>query len=174
MHNPVADEILESYCTDSRVHALINNPTRASTRVSASPPPSDRHPIRFRLTSPETIHEPPSYRRDPGVLLHRQPRACPDQQPRHRGHRRGLSLDQGSGASSSPIQQQPKQGSCRVDKRSAVHRRRRWIALRSSTPRDVQVFSEQSPNAGWPQHLRTLKQRKDGGASKAEPGMGDW
>jgi hypothetical protein len=26
MHNPVADEILESYCTDSRVHALINNP----------------------------------------------------------------------------------------------------------------------------------------------------
>ncbi len=27
MANPVADEILESYCTDSCVHALINNPT---------------------------------------------------------------------------------------------------------------------------------------------------
>ena len=26
MANPVADETLESYCTDSRVHALINNP----------------------------------------------------------------------------------------------------------------------------------------------------
>jgi hypothetical protein len=26
MNHPVADEILESYCTDSRVHALINNP----------------------------------------------------------------------------------------------------------------------------------------------------
>ena len=27
MANPIADEILESYCTDSRVHALINDPT---------------------------------------------------------------------------------------------------------------------------------------------------
>ena len=27
MPNQVADEILESYCTDSRVHALINDPT---------------------------------------------------------------------------------------------------------------------------------------------------
>jgi hypothetical protein len=27
MPNQVADAILESYCTDSRVHALINNPT---------------------------------------------------------------------------------------------------------------------------------------------------
>lgn len=27
MNSPVADEILESYCTDSRVHALIDNPT---------------------------------------------------------------------------------------------------------------------------------------------------
>ena len=26
MTTPIADEILESYCTDSRVHALINNP----------------------------------------------------------------------------------------------------------------------------------------------------
>ena len=26
MANPIADEILESYCTDSRVHALINDP----------------------------------------------------------------------------------------------------------------------------------------------------
>ena len=26
MTNPIADEILESYCTDSRVHALIDNP----------------------------------------------------------------------------------------------------------------------------------------------------
>ena len=26
MTYPIADEILESYCTDSRVHALINNP----------------------------------------------------------------------------------------------------------------------------------------------------
>ena len=26
MPNDVTDEILESYCTDSRVHALINNP----------------------------------------------------------------------------------------------------------------------------------------------------
>ena len=26
MPTPIADEILESYCTDSRVHALINNP----------------------------------------------------------------------------------------------------------------------------------------------------
>jgi hypothetical protein len=26
MNNPAADDILESYCTDSRVHALINNP----------------------------------------------------------------------------------------------------------------------------------------------------
>jgi hypothetical protein len=26
MANEVADEILESYCTDSRVHELINNP----------------------------------------------------------------------------------------------------------------------------------------------------
>ena len=26
MTSPVADEILESYCTDSRVHALINDP----------------------------------------------------------------------------------------------------------------------------------------------------
>ena len=35
MTNPIADEILESYCTDSRVHALINDPTpRASTRAS--------------------------------------------------------------------------------------------------------------------------------------------
>ena len=27
MTNEVTDEILESYCTDSRVHALIDNPT---------------------------------------------------------------------------------------------------------------------------------------------------
>jgi hypothetical protein len=27
MANAVTDEILESYCTDSRVHALIHNPT---------------------------------------------------------------------------------------------------------------------------------------------------
>jgi hypothetical protein len=27
MTSPSADEILESYCTDSRVHALINDPT---------------------------------------------------------------------------------------------------------------------------------------------------
>mgnify|MGYP001381087699 CR=1 FL=1 len=26
MANQVADEILESYCTDSRVHAMIHNP----------------------------------------------------------------------------------------------------------------------------------------------------
>ncbi len=26
MNHPVTDEILESYCTDSRVHALIDNP----------------------------------------------------------------------------------------------------------------------------------------------------
>jgi hypothetical protein len=26
MASPIADEILESYCADSRVHTLINNP----------------------------------------------------------------------------------------------------------------------------------------------------
>lgn len=27
MTSPIAEEIFDSYCTDSRVHALINNPT---------------------------------------------------------------------------------------------------------------------------------------------------